>query len=436
MTTAFFNRDEPICFEGPDSTSPLAFRYYDPGRMVLGKRMEDQLRFAAAYWHSFAWPGGDPFGGPTFERPWFGDTMDHARLKAEVAFDMFRLLGVPFFCFHDRDIAPEGATLAESNRNVREIGDLFARKLESVKVRVLWGTANLFSNRRYMAGAATNPDPDVFAYAAAQVKNVLELTHDLGGANYVLWGGRDGYETLLNTNIRQELDQLGRFLSLVVEHKAKIGFAGTILIEPKPQEPTKHQYDFDVGTIYGMLKAFGLEDQVKINIEQNHAILAGHSFEHEIKLAAALGIFCSLDINRGDYQSGWDTDQFAMNVPELTLAMYEVLKAGGFDTGGMNFDAKIRRQSLDPDDLLHAHIGSMDAVARALLCAAALIEDGTYDQHLADRYAGWAGDLGQAILSGEKNLDDLADHIHAGNLEPQPRSGQQEYLENLINRFV
>ncbi len=436
MSTAFFDRDEPIAFEGPDSTSPLAFRYYDPNRMVLGKRMEDHLRFAAAYWHSFAWPGGDPFGGPTFERPWFGDTMDHARLKAEVAFDMFRLLGVPFFCFHDRDIAPEGATLAESNRNVREIGDLFAEMMETETVGVLWGTANLFSNRRYMAGAATNPDPDVFAYAAAQVKNVLELTHDLGGANYVLWGGREGYETLLNTNIRQELDQLGRFLSLVVEHKAKIGFAGTILIEPKPQEPTKHQYDFDVGTIYGMLKAFGLDDQVKVNIEQNHAILAGHSFEHEIKLAAALGIFGSLDINRGDYQSGWDTDQFAMNVPELTLAMYEVLKAGGFDSGGMNFDAKIRRQSINSDDLLHAHVGSMDAVARALLCAAALIEDGTYDQHLADRYAGWAGDMGQAILNGEKSLDDLANHIHTGNLDPQPRSGQQEYLEKLINRFV
>jgi xylose isomerase len=436
MSTAFFDRDEPIAFEGPDSTSPLAFRYYDPNRMVLGKRMEDHLRFAAAYWHSFAWPGGDPFGGPTFERPWFGDTMDHARLKAEVAFDMFRLLGVPFFCFHDRDIAPEGATLAESNRNVREIGDLFAEKMETETVGVLWGTANLFSNRRYMAGAATNPDPDVFAYAAAQVKNVLELTHDLGGANYVLWGGREGYETLLNTNIRQELDQLGRFLSLVVEHKAKIGFTGTILIEPKPQEPTKHQYDFDVGTIYGMLKAFDLDDQVKVNIEQNHAILAGHSFEHEIKLAAALGIFGSLDINRGDYQSGWDTDQFAMNVPELTLAMYEVLKAGGFDSGGMNFDAKIRRQSINPDDLLHAHVGSMDAVARALLCAAALIEDGTYDQHLADRYAGWAGDMGKAILDGEKSLDDLANHIHTGNLEPQPRSGQQEYLEKLINRFV
>ncbi len=436
MSTQFFDRAQPIAYEGPDSTNPLAFRYYDADRQVLGKRMEDHLRFAVAYWHSFAWPGGDPFGGQTFQRPWFGETMDHARLKADVAFDMFRILGVPFFCFHDRDIAPEGATLAESNRNVRAICDVFAEKMTRERVRLLWGTANLFSNRRFMAGAATNPDPDVFAYAAAQVKHVLECTHDLGGANYVLWGGREGYETLLNTNVGQELDQLGRFLALVVEHKKKIGFAGTILIEPKPQEPTKHQYDFDVGTIYGMLKAYGLEGEVKINIEQNHAILAGHTFEHEIRLAAALGIFGSLDLNRGDYQSGWDTDQFAMNVTELTLMMYEVLKAGGLTTGGMNFDAKIRRQSIDPDDLLHAHVASMDATARALLAAAALIEDGTYDQHLEERYAGWAGELGQSILKGEKSLDDLADYIHAGDLEPQPRSGQQEYLENLINRFV
>ncbi len=436
MTSNFFNREEPIAYEGPDSANPLAFRYYNADQLVMGKRMEDHLRFAAAYWHSFAWPGGDPFGGATFERPWFGDTMDDAKLKADVAFDMFRLLGVPFFCFHDRDIAPEGVTLSQSNTNVSEICDVFAEKMETDAVRLLWGTANLFSNRRFMGGAATNPDPDVFAYAAAQVKNVLDLTHKLGGSNYVLWGGREGYETLLNTNIRQELDQLGRFLTMVVEHKSKIGFTGTILIEPKPQEPTKHQYDFDVGTIYGMLQAFDLENEVKINIEQNHAILAGHSFEHEIKLAAALGIFGSVDLNRGDYQSGWDTDQFAMNVPELTLAMYEVLKAGGFTTGGLNFDAKIRRQSLDPDDLLHAHVGSMDATARALTSAAALIEDGTYDQFLEDRYAGWSGDLGQAILAGEKSLDDLADYIHAGDLEPQPRSGQQEYLENLINRFV
>ncbi len=435
MSTGFFGDLEPIRFEGPDSKNPLAFRFYDPDQMVLGKRMEDHFRFAVCYWHSFTWPGGDPFGGQTFVRPWFGDTMEDAKLKADVAFEMFALLGVPFFTFHDRDIAPEGATLAESNRNVRAITDVFAKKMETEKVRLLWGTANLFSNRRFMAGAATNPDPELFAYAAAQVKNAMDVTHELGGENYVLWGGREGYETLLNTDMKREFAQLGRFLTMVVEHKKKIGFKGTILIEPKPKEPTKHQYDFDVGTIYGMLKAFDLENEVKINIEQNHAILAGHSFEHEIQLAAALGIFGSLDLNRGDDLLGWDTDQFAMNVPQLTLMMIEILRAGGFTTGGMNFDAKIRRQSIEPDDLLHAHIGSMDATAKALLNAAAIIEDGTFQAHVDERYAGWDAALGKDILSGKKSLDDLAAHVDAEGLEPQPKSGRQEYLEGLINRF-
>jgi xylose isomerase len=435
MNTGFFGDRTPISFEGPESTNALAFRYYDPDRVVLGKRMEDHFRFAVCYWHSFTWPGNDPFGGPTFLRPWFGEGMEKARLKADVAFDMFELLGIPFFTFHDRDIAPEGATLAESNRNVHEVADLFARKMELAKVRLLWGTANLFSNRRYMAGAATNPDPEVFAYAAAQVKNVLEVTHELGGANYVLWGGREGYETLLNTDMKRELAQLGRFLTMVVEHKEKIGFKGTILIEPKPKEPTKHQYDFDVGTIYGMLKAYDLENRVKINIEQNHAILAGHSFQHEIQLAAALGIFGSLDLNRGDDLLGWDTDQFAMNVPELTLMMLEILRAGGFTTGGMNFDAKIRRQSIEPHDLLLAHVGSMDATARALLNAAAIIEDGTLQKFLRERYSGWDAPLGCDILAGGKSLDDLASYAADKSLDPQPKSGRQEYLENLLNRF-
>jgi xylose isomerase len=435
MSTGFFGNQEPIRYEGPDSRNPLAFRFYDPDRMVLGKRMEDHFRFAVCYWHSFTWPGTDPFGGQTFLRPWFGDSMEKAKLKADVAFEMFELLGVPFFTFHDRDIAPEGASLAESNKNVRDIAEIFARKMTTAKVRLLWGTANLFSNRRYMAGAATNPDPDVFAYAAAQVKNALEVTHELGGANYVLWGGREGYETLLNTNLKQELDQLGRFLAMVVEHKEKIGFKGTILIEPKPKEPTKHQYDFDVGTIFGMLKAYGLEKKVKINIEQNHAILAGHSFQHEIQLAAALGIFGSLDLNRGDDLLGWDTDQFAMNVPELTLAMIELLRAGGFTTGGMNFDAKIRRQSIEPDDLLHAHVGSMDATAKALLNAAAISGDGTYQKFVDDRYAGWQRAFGKDILAGRSSLDDLAKYVADKRLEPQPKSGRQEYLENLMNRF-
>ena len=424
MSDRFFTQQKPVAYKGARAAGDtLAFRWYDPNKEVLGKRMEDHLRFAVCYWHSFTWPGGDPFGGETFMRPWMhmADAMEAARLKADVAFEMFRLLNVPFFTFHDRDIAPEGATLKESNRNVREIGELFAKKLETAKVRLLWGTANLFSNRRYMAGAATNPDPEVFAYAAAQVKNVLELTHELGGANYVLWGGREGYETLLNTDIKRELAQLGRFLSLVVEHKEKIGFKGTILIEPKPKEPTKHQYDYDVGTIYGMLKAFDLEKSVKINIEQNHAILAGHSFEHELALAGALGILGSIDINRGDYLLGWDTDQFAMNIPEMALACYTILKVGGFTSGGFNFDAKIRRQSIDPDDLLIAE---------------KIITDGKLDGFVNERYAGWDGREGKAILAGRRSLDDLANYVLNRNLEPQPKSGKQEHLERLINEYL
>jgi xylose isomerase len=438
MSARFFGQDKPIKYRGSRAGKGLAYRWYDPDRMVMGKRMEDQLRFAVCYWHSFTWPGGDPFGGETFNRPWMhtADAMEGARQKADVAFEMFRLLGVPFFTFHDRDIAPEGATLAESNRNVRAIGEVFARKMEETGVKLLWGTANLFSNRRYMAGAATNPDPELFAYAAAQVKNVFDLTHELGGENYVLWGGREGYETLINTDIKQELAQLGRFLSMVVEYKHKIGFKGTILIEPKPKEPTKHQYDYDVGTIYGMLKAFDLENQVKINIEQNHAILAGHTFEHEIALAAALGIFGSLDLNRGDYLLGWDTDQFAMNIPELTMACYYILKAGGFSTGGMNFDAKIRRQSIDPDDLLIAHVASMDACARALVAAEKIIADGALDAFVAERYAGWQGKEGKAILAGKRSLDDLSAAVLKRGTEPQPKSGKQEHLERLLNDYL
>ncbi len=436
MSKKFFSIDVPITYQGPDATDPFAFRRYDPERVVMGKPLKEHLRFAACYWHSFTWPGTDPFGGPTFERPWFeGEPMAAARAKADVAFEMFRLLGVPFFTFHDRDIAPEGTSLAKSNANVRAIADYFKPKMEATGVKLLWGTANLFSHRRYMAGAATNPDPDVFAYAAAQVKNALDVTHELGGANYVLWGGREGYETLLNTDLGRELDQFGRFLTLVVEHKHKLGFKGAILIEPKPQEPTKHQYDHDVASIYGFLRRFGLENEVKLNVEQNHAILAGHSFEHEIALAAALGVFGSLDVNRGDYQSGWDTDQFAMNVPELTLALYEVVKAGGFTTGGLNFDAKLRRQSIDPDDLLHAHVGSMDAIAQGFLAAAEMFEDGDLERRRRDRYAGWDDGLGRAILAGERSLADLAAHVEQNNLDPRPRSGRQELLEGIVNRY-
>ncbi|WP_417767652.1 xylose isomerase [Stappia sp.] len=432
--TAFFEGVPAIRYEGPESENPFAYRWYDADRLVLGKRMEDHLRFAVAYWHSFCWPGGDPFGGATFERPWFGDSMEAARAKADVAFEMFDILGAPFFCFHDRDASPEGATLAESNRNLRDIAEVFARKMETSKTKLLWGTANLFSHRRYMAGAATNPDPDVFAYAAGQVKACMDVTHELGGQNYVLWGGREGYETLLNTDLRHELDQLGRFLSMVVEYKHKIGFPGAILIEPKPQEPTKHQYDFDVATVYGFLQAYGLEKEVKVNIEVGHAVLAGHSFEHEVALASALGIFGSIDINRNDYQSGWDTDQFPMNVPEVALALYYILQGGGFTTGGLNFDAKLRRQSLDAADLIHAHVGGMDTCARGLLAAADMIEKGDLSSALAERYAGWQGAEARAMLAGERTLEDIAARVDKEGIDPRPVSGRQEYLENLLNR--
>jgi xylose isomerase len=434
----FFGDLAPITHQGPDSRDPLAYRWYDKNRVVLGKRMDEHLRFAACYWHSFCWPGGDPFGGETFLRPWMhmADPMEAARAKADVAFEMFRLLDIPFFTFHDLDAAPEGATLAETTDNLKAITDLFHRKMDETKVRLLWGTANLFSHRRYMAGAATNPDPAVFVHAAGQVRAALEATHALGGENYVLWGGREGYETLLNTDLKRELDQMGRFLSLVAEHKHKIGFKGPLLIEPKPREPTKHQYDFDVATVYGFLERYDLLADVKVNIEQNHAILAGHSFQHEVGLAYALGIFGSLDMNRGDGLLGWDTDQFPNDIGEMTVVFHEILKNGGLGTGGLNFDAKIRRQSIDPADLLHGHVGGMDSCARALLNAAAMFEDRALEAPLVDRYAGWDSDEARAILAGDVSLAKLADRALANGAGPQPNSGGQERLENIVNRYV
>ena len=436
MTTGFFGDIKKIEFAGPDSREPLSFRYYQPDEMVLGKRMEDHLRFAACYWHSFVWPGSDPFGGQTFERPWFGDTMKHAKLKADVAFEMFTALGVPYFCFHDADVRPEGNSFAENTANLKEITDYLQGKMDATGIKLLWGTANLFSHRRFMGGAATNPDPDVFAFAAATVKTCIDATMQLSGENYVLWGGREGYETLLNTDLKKELDHLGRFLNLVVEYKHKIGFKGTILIEPKPQEPTKHQYDYDVATVYGFLKRYGLENEVKVNIEQGHAILAGHSFEHELATADALGIFGSIDMNRNDYQSGWDTDQFPNNVPEMALAYLMILRAGGFTTGGTNFDAKLRRQSIDPEDLLLAHIGGMDCCARGLKSAAAMIEDKALCDPLEQRYAGWSDKTAQDMLSSQSSLDAIATRVESEDINPSPVSGRQEYLENILNRYV
>ena len=436
MTTGFFGDIERIAYGGPDSTNPLEFRHYQPDEMIMGKRLEDHLRFAACYWHNFVWPGSDPFGGQTFERPWFGDTLKDAKLKADVAFEMFSALGVPYYCFHDLDMRPDGNSFAENTNNLETMVDYLGEKMDSTGLKLLWGTANLFSHRRYMSGASTNPDPDVFAFSAATVKTCMDATHKLGGENYVLWGGREGYETLLNTDLSRELDQLGRFLSLVVDYKHNIGFKGAILIEPKPQEPTKHQYDYDVATVYGFLKRYGLEHEVRVNIEQGHAILAGHSFEHELALANALGIFGSIDMNRNDYQSGWDTDQFPNNVPEMALAYYHVLQGGGFTSGGTNFDSKLRRQSIDAEDLLIAHIGGMDCCARGLKAAAKMVEDGALSVPLSERYAGWEDQQAMKMLDGSLGLDDITAHVLQNDINPEPRTGRQEKLENIVNRYV
>ncbi|MGR3637539.1 MAG: xylose isomerase [Shimia sp.] len=433
--TDFFSGIAPVQYEGPDSTNPMAFHHYNPDEVVMGKRMEDHLRFAIAYWHSFAWEGGDPFGGQTLERPWHPqDQMATAKIKADAAFEMFDILGQPYFCWHDADIRPEGDTFAESLKNFEAIIDYFGEKMSSRKVKLLWGTANMFSHRRWMSGASTNPDPDVFAYSAATVKTCMDATKKLDGQNYVLWGGREGYETLLNTDMGRELDHMGRFLNMVVDYKHKIGFEGQILVEPKPQEPSKHQYDYDAATCYGFLQKCGLENEVKLNLEQGHAILAGHSFEHEIATATALGVLGSIDMNRNDYQSGWDTDQFPNNVPEVALAYYHILKDGGLTKGGTNFDAKLRRQSLDADDLIAAHVGGMDICARGLKAAAAMIEDGGLDAALSERYSGWDTPEAQAMLTSD--LGSIFADVNAGKIAPAPKSGRQEILENYVNRFV
>jgi xylose isomerase len=435
--TSYFHHIAPIRFEGADSPNDLAFKHYDRDRIVLGKRMEDHLRFAVCYWHNFVWTGLDPFGGATFERPWFqgGSPMELAKLKADAAFEFFAKLGAPYYCFHDRDVAPEGATPRESQENFQRIVDVLGEKQAATGMKLLWGTANLFSHRRFMSGAASNPDPEIFKRAALQVRDAMDATLKLGGENYVLWGGREGYETLLNTRLGQEMDQLGRFLNMVVEYKHKIGFKGAILIEPKPREPSKHQYDFDTATVYGFLVRYGLEKEVKVNIEANHATLSGHSFEHEIATAGALGILGSLDMNRGDPQLGWDTDQFPHNVPETALALYHVIQAGGLGSGGLNFDAKVRRQSIDAEDLFHGHIGGMDVCAQALLVAEKMITDGRLKAAVDQRYAGWDQPEGQDILQGRRSLEQLADEVLAKNTDVAPVSGRQEVLENLVNRF-
>ncbi|TQV80050.1 xylose isomerase [Exilibacterium tricleocarpae] len=436
--SAYFEKLDRVGFEGPQSDNPLAFRHYDAGRIILGKTMAEHLRFGVCYWHNFCWNGVDVFGAPTFERPWHeaGDALERARQKADVAFEFIGKLGAQYYTFHDIDVAPEGGSQREYLQNFQAMTEYLGEKQQATGIGLLWGTANLFSHPRYAAGAATNPDPSVFACAANQVFHALNATRYLGGANYVMWGGREGYETLLNTDLRQEREQLGRFMQMVVEHKHKIGFSGTLLIEPKPQEPTKHQYDYDTAAVFGFLKQYGLEKEIKVNIEANHATLSGHSFHHEVATAISLGIFGSLDANRGDPQLGWDTDQFPNSVEEMTLIMYEILKSGGFSSGGLNFDAKLRRQSVDKYDLFHGHIGAMDTCALALEKAAGLIENDRLSEFVCKRYAGWSRPLGKAILEGEKSLADLAELALEQELAPRHSSGGQEYLENILNKII
>ncbi len=431
---SIFSEVGPIKYEGPDSTNEYAFKAYDKDRLVLGKKLSDWLRLTVCYWHSFASGGMDQFGGNTWPRPWNvgAMTQEQANAKTDAAFDFFKRMGTPYFAFHDLDAMADANTLEEHDRALKTIEERIGKRMSETGVKLLWGTANLFSHPRYMGGAATNPNPEVFAHAAAQVRMIMEATNRLGGENYVLWGGREGYDTLLNTDMKAELEHFGRFLKMVVEHKHKIGFKGTILIEPKPFEPTKHQYDRDVATVYGFLIKNGLEKEVKVNIEVNHATLANLDFEHEVTTAFTHGIMGSLDINRGDPRSGWDTDQFPNNAQDLSVAFLPILEHGGLGTGGCNFDAKLRRQSIDVNDLYIAHIAGIDTLARAVISAEAIIKDKRLATLKAQRYAGWSTPLGKEIAEGKYSLADLADLAVKKHLDPKPVSGKQELFESIV----
>jgi xylose isomerase len=427
-----------IRYEGPGSKNPLAFRHYNPAEKVDGRTLKEHLRFSIAYWHSFRGAGSDPFGPGTITRRWEkgSDAVSIAKARMDAAFDFFVKIESPFWCFHDRDIAPEGRSLAESNRILDKIVAHAKQHQKATGVKLLWGTANLFSNPRYMCGAATNPDAHVFAYAAAQMKKALDVTKELGGENYVFWGGREGYETLLNTNLKREQDHLARFMHMAVAYAKRIGFKGQFLIEPKPKEPTKHQYDFDVASGIAFLRTYGLEKHFKFNIETNHATLAGHTFQHEIEVAAAAGMLGSIDANSGDALLGWDTDQFNTDVRELTLAMVSILRAGGLGSGGFNFDAKLRRPSIDESDLLHAHIGGMDAYALAFKIARRILADGVMERFVAQRYSSFDSGYGRQIEAGKTTLAQLEKLVLTKLGEPTLRSGRQEYLENLIASYL
>lgn len=433
----YFQGIGKIPYEGPDSQNPLAFKFYNAGRIVAGKPMRDHFRFAIAYWHTFCNRGNDPFGAETVDFPWDApdDPMDAARDRIDAAFEFFSKLGVPFYCFHDRDLAPGGENLNESVSNLRELVRLASEKQEASGVQLLWGTANLFSHPRYMNGAATNPDFHVVTHAAAQVKAAIDATIELGGENYVFWGGREGYSSLLNTDMKREIDHLGMFLEKARDYGRQAGFQGAFLIEPKPMEPTKHQYDYDAAAVIGFLKEYGLQDDFKLNIENNHATLAGHTFAHEVQTAFDAGLFGSLDVNQGDPHLGWDTDEFLHNLYDAVELMMVLLQNGGIGKGGMNFDAKTRRNSTDPEDMFIAHIASMDTLARGLLIADDILENSDLLKMINSRYASFDQGDGQRFEKGELSLETLAAlAVKLG--EPDQISGKQELYESILNRFI
>lgn len=433
----YFPNIPQIAFEGRESDNPLSFKFYDENRVVGGKSMKEHFRFAIAYWHSFCNTGGDPFGPGTRVYPWdlHGDAISKAKAKMDAAFELITKLNVPFYCFHDIDMVDEGNSIAETARNMQTMVDFAKEKQAESGVKLLWGTANLFSNPRYMNGAATNPDFQVVSYAATQIKNALDATIALGGENYVFWGGREGYMSLLNTDMKRELEHIARFFHMAKDYARKNGFTGNFLIEPKPAEPSKHQYDFDAATVVGFLRQFDLMDDFKLNLEVNHATLAGHTFEHELQVAVDTGMLGSIDANRGDYQNGWDTDQFPVDLYELSQAMLIILEGGGLDGGGVNFDAKIRRNSTDNEDIFLAHIGGMDNFARALLVAQDVLDKSPYQQLRKNRYASFDSGKGADFEAGKLSLEDLVAHAEASG-EPAQISGKQELFENIINQYI
>ena len=433
----FFPKIKKVKYEGPDSKNPFAFKHYNPKQKIMGKTMAEHLRFAVCYWHTFKGLGSDQFGGPTIIREYnsSGDPMQVAGDTMLAAFELFTKLGVGFWCFHDRDIAPEADTLAETNKRLDKIVKLAKKLQKDTGVKLLWGTTNAFSHRRFMAGAGTNPSPAVFAYAASQIKKAVEITKELNGTGYVFWGGREGYDSLLNTNMARDLDHLAQLLRMAVDYKKKIRFRGQFYIEPKPKEPTKHQYDSDSGNCFAFLQKYDLVKDFKLNIEANHATLAGHTFQHELQFCVDNGILGSVDANRGDLLLGWDTDQFPTDIYDTTLAMYIILKGGGFTTGGLNFDAHVRRQSIDPYDLFHGHIGAMDAFARGLKNAAKMLREGKLEKALKKRYAGWDTAFGRKIEDGKAGFEELEKYT-IKNGEPKLASGRQELLENILNEYI